>query len=130
MELASNKTKLVCTIGPASDSPGVMLQIHLNPDAVIVSTATGNEARLISRFKMPVWVAAVSCDAATCQGLQFSYGVQPVHVLTLPEDWNGFARTWVRSHGLPAGLAVFTEGPSANRPAANHRLDVIDLSDD
>ena len=101
---------------------------HLNPVAVIVSTATGNEARLIARFKMPVWVAAVSRDEATCQGLQFSYGVQPVHVMTLPEDWNSFARSWVRSHGLPDGLAVFAEGPTADHPNANHRLDVIDLS--
>jgi pyruvate kinase len=27
VKLAINKTKLVCTIGPASDSPGVMLQM-------------------------------------------------------------------------------------------------------
>ena len=101
---------------------------HLNPVAVIVSTATGNEARLIARFKMPVWVAVVSHDEATCQGLQFSYGVQPVQVMALPEDWNCFARSWVRSHGLPDGLAVFTEGPTADHPNVNHRLDVIDLS--
>jgi len=101
---------------------------HLNPVAVIVSTDTGNEARLISRFKMPVWVAAVSCDESTCQGLQFSYGVQPIHVITLPEDWNSFARSWVHSHGLPDGLVVLAEGPSADHPNANHRLDVINMS--
>lgn len=101
---------------------------HLNPVAVIVSTVTGNEARLISRFKMPVWVTAVSRNQATCQGLQFSYGVQPVHVMTLPEDWNSFTRSWVQLHGLPGGLAVITEGPSSDRPNANYRLDVIALT--
>ena len=101
---------------------------HLNPVAVIVSTVTGNEARLISRFKMPVWVTAVSRNQATCQGLQFSYGVQPVHVMTLPENWNSFTRSWVQLHGLPGGLAVITEGPSSDRPNANYRLDVIALT--
>ena len=101
---------------------------HLKPSAVIVSTATGTEARLISRFKMPVWVAAVSRDKATCKGLQFSYGVRPIHVTALPGDWPAFASEWVRHHGLADGLVVFTEGPSADHPAANHRLDVIDLS--
>ena len=100
---------------------------HLKPTAVIVATATGHTARLISRFKLPVWVAAVSGISAACQGLQFSYGVQPVHEPEPPKDWNAFARRWVQSRGLTPGLVVLTEGPSPNSPNANHRLEVIDF---
>lgn len=46
----------------------------LTPTAVIVPTATGHTARMISRFKLPVWIAAVSSAETTCYGLQFLYG--------------------------------------------------------
>lgn len=103
---------------------------HLTPTAVIVSTTTGRTARLISRFKLPVWIVAVCREAATCQALQFSYGVHAVHEPELPQDWNAFARRWVQSQGLGEGLVVLTEGPSQDRPNVNHRLEVIDLSQD
>jgi pyruvate kinase len=83
---------------------------------------------MISRFKLPVWVTAVSRDAATCQGLQFSYGVFPVQLEDLPHDWNAFARQWLENQGLPAGLVVLTSGPSRASPAANNRLEIIDLA--
>jgi pyruvate kinase len=101
---------------------------HLTPAAVMVSTTTGYTARLISRFKLPVWIAAVSREKAICQGLQFSYGVQPVHEMKPPDDWNAFAKQWVQSQGLTEGLVVLTEGPSPAHPKANYRLEVIDLS--
>ncbi len=100
---------------------------HANPAAVIVPTATGYTARMISRFKLPVWIAAVSREEAVCQGLQFSYGVYPVHVEDQPEDWNAFARQWLQTQGLPPGLVVLTTGPSRSHPAANNRLEIIDL---
>jgi pyruvate kinase len=85
---------------------------YLGPTAVIVPTATGNTARMISRFKLPVWIVAVSRQETTCQGLQFSYGVHPVHELEHPQDWKAFARRWSQSEGLADGLMVLTEGPS------------------
>ncbi len=101
---------------------------HLAPTVVIVATVTGHKARLISRFKLPVWTVAVSRAAATCQALQFSYGVYPTHAPELPQDWNAFAREWVQSQGLPLGLVVLTSGPSPDHPEANHRLEVMDLT--
>ena len=101
---------------------------HLTPVVVIVATATGHRARLISRFKLPVWIVAVSQAKATCQGLQFSYGVLPIHEPRHPQDWSVFARRWVHSQGLAEGLVVLTEGPNLDNPKANHRLEVIDLS--
>lgn len=101
---------------------------HLSPTAVIVATATGHSARLIARFKLPVWITAVSRNPATCRGLQFSYGVLPVHAPEPPTDWRAFAQRWGQSHGLTEGLAVLTEGPSLESPSTNHRLEVMDLS--
>jgi pyruvate kinase len=100
---------------------------HLAPTAVIVPTATGYTARMVSRFKLPVWIAAVSPEEATCQGLQFSYGVSPVHAPQHPHDWNAFAARWVQSEGLPEELVVLTEGPSPRNPRTNPRLEIIDL---
>jgi pyruvate kinase len=100
---------------------------YLCPTAVIVPTATGNTARMVSRFKLPVWIAAVSRQETTCQGLQFSYGVHPIHEPEHPRDWKAFARRWAQSEGLADGLMVLTEGPSRDSPGASHRMDILDL---
>jgi pyruvate kinase len=103
---------------------------HLAPTAVIIPTATGHTARLVCRFMLPVWIAAVSPDEAACQGLQFSYGVSPVHVPEPTANWNTFARQWVQSEGLEVGLVVLAEGPSRNKPRTNHRVEIVDLRSD
>ena len=100
---------------------------HLAPTAVIVPTGTGLTARMVSRFMLPVWVAAVSSHEATCQNLQFSYGVCPVHVFERPKDWNSFARQWLKGEGLADGLVVLAQGPSNDNPTANHRVEILDL---
>jgi pyruvate kinase len=100
---------------------------RVSPAAVIVPTRSGYTARMISRFKLPVWITAVSPDETTCQGLQFSYGVYPVHEPKHPDDWKPFARNWLESHGIEGHLVVLTEGPSAAHPGANNRMELIDL---
>jgi len=101
---------------------------HISPAAVFVPTRSGATARSIARFRLPVWIAAVSSQEATCQGLQFSYGVYPVHEPEHPEDWNSFVREWLRSHGVEGKLVVLTEGPSSKHPETNNRMELIDLS--
>ncbi len=101
---------------------------HIAPVAVIVPTLTGHTARMVSRFKLPVWIAAVSPEAATCQGLQFSYGVYPVHAPKPPENWSVFAKGWAKDEQLTTGTVVLTEGPSRDNPEANPRLEIFDLS--
>jgi pyruvate kinase len=96
--------------------------------AVIVPTHSGATARSIARFRSPVWITAVSSLEATCQRLQFSYGVFPVFEPAHPDDWNGYAREWMAAHEVQGNLVVLTEGPSAKHPRANNRMEIIDLS--
>ena len=97
--------------------------------AVMVPTQSGYGARSISRYRLPVWVAAFSPLAATCQQLLFSYGVDAIHVPERVEDLRGFARDWVRREGLAGERVVFMGGPSARHPDANHRMEIVDLGD-
>jgi pyruvate kinase len=98
-----------------------------SPATVIIPTLSGGTARSIARFRLPVWITAVSPDKAVCQTLQFSYGVYPVHEPEYPEDWNQFARDWLRSQGMTERLVVLTEGPSPMHPEANNRMELIDF---
>jgi pyruvate kinase len=100
----------------------------LSPAALIVPSRSGASVRSITRFRVPVWIAAVSSNEATCQQLQFSYGVQPVHVEDDDrEDWNTFARGWLRTNELKGDLVVLAAGPSPRHPEANNRMEIIDL---
>jgi pyruvate kinase len=101
---------------------------HTSPAAVMVPTHGGATARSIARFRLPVWITAVSSREATCQQLQFSYGIYPVHEPDHPDDWKTFARNWLQSHGIEGDLVVLTEGPSSKHPDANNRMELIDLS--
>ena len=91
---------------------------------VFVPTRTGTTARMISRFKPSVWIAAICADPCVCQGLAFSYGVQPVQLAQDPEDWRAFAKNWLREQELPGWVAVLVAGPSPHHPEANHRIRV------
>jgi len=98
--------------------------------AVLVPTVSGTNARNIARFRLPVWIAAVSTREATCQALQFSYGVQPLHVAANPADWNAFARDWLHGQGLHGDCVVLTKGPSEDHPGLNHQMEILDLRAD
>jgi pyruvate kinase len=100
---------------------------RISPAAVFVPTRSGYTARSIARFKLPVWIAAVSSQESTCQGLQFSYGVYPVHEPEHPEDWRGFTQQWLRNHGVEGDLVILTEGPSSKHPEMSNRMEIIDL---
>jgi pyruvate kinase len=100
---------------------------HVSPAFVLVPTVSGATARSVARFRLPVWIAAVSPLDSTCQELQFSYGVYPVHAPELPEDWTVFAQEWLQEYQLDGDLVVLTEGPSPRHPEANDRLEIINL---
>jgi pyruvate kinase len=100
---------------------------RISPAAVFVPTRSGYTARSIARFRLPVWIAAVSIQESTCQRLQFSYGVYPVHEPDYPEDWKSYIHGWLQDHGVEGDLAVLTEGPSTKHPEANNRMEIMDL---
>jgi pyruvate kinase len=103
---------------------------RVTPATIIVPTRSGYTARMIARFKLPVWITGVSRHEGTCQGLAFSYGVFPVHEPEPPDDWKPFARKWLKAHKIKGNFVVLTEGPSTRHPEANNRMELIDLNRD
>ncbi len=100
---------------------------RITPATVIVPTHSGATARSITRFKLPVWITAVSSQKKTIQDLMFSYGVWPVHEPDHPEDWKAWTKNWLRSHDIKGDLVVLTEGPSKKHPERNNRMEIINL---
>jgi len=100
---------------------------YLHPTTVIVPTASGYTARMISRFKLPVWIAAVSAKPEVCRGLEFSYGVRPINEAVKHPDWDDFSRCWAAEQDLPEGLVILLQGPSAEHPEVNPSLEVITM---
>lgn len=94
---------------------------------VMVPTKTGTTARMISRYKPGVWIVALATDPVVRQGLQFSYGVQPVELSTEPESWNEVAGVWLDLHEIRGKSALLVAGPSAQNPGANHRIEFLSV---
>ncbi|GAB6906121.1 Pyruvate kinase [Desulfosarcina cetonica] len=99
----------------------------IQPAAIITPTRGGTTARRISRFRLPVWIGAVSSQKKTCQELIFSYGVMPVFEPDHPGEWRPWIRDWLAGHGASGDIVVLTEGPSAKYPHRNNRMEIIDL---
>lgn len=94
---------------------------------VFIPSRSGQTARDIARFRLPVWITAVSSSLSTCRQLQFTYGIHPECVPYDPADWNVFTRDWIKTHGLRGRFAILIEGPSDRHPSANHSMQVVDL---
>jgi pyruvate kinase len=100
---------------------------YASPAAVFVPTKSGETPRSLARFRPPVWIVAVSSHEATCQALQFSYGVHPVQEGEQPDSWTDYARKWVKDHAVEGDLVIMTEGPSPKHPESNHRMELVEL---
>jgi pyruvate kinase len=101
---------------------------NLDPIAVLVPTRSGATARNITRYRLPSWITAFSTEQTTCQALQFSYGVYPVHVEEEFMDWGPFCCRWLHEQGFASGSAVMTQGPSPENPHASHSMVIADLA--
>ncbi len=97
------------------------------PVAVVCPTRSGATARNVARFRPAVAIIAFTSSEATCQALQFTYGVIPILVPQDHEDWSVFTRRWLKEQGLVTGLAVLTQGPASGNPDVNHRMEILDL---
>jgi pyruvate kinase len=93
--------------------------------AVFVPTRTGTTARMISRLNPSQWIVAPSRDPAVCQGLAFSYGVEPVQLAGDPKSWRDFAKNWLEEHHIPGHVALLVAGPSRQNPEENYRLEFL-----
>jgi len=101
---------------------------RVTPPTVIVPTRSGATARSITRFRLAVWITAVSSQPKTCQDLMFSYGVFPVCEAEHPEDWKFWAGNWLEKKEVSGDLVVMTEGPSTKHPERNIRMEIIVLA--
>jgi pyruvate kinase len=100
---------------------------RIQPWAVMVPTRSGATARNVGRFRLPVWVVAMSPSEATCQALQFSYGVYAIKTEEDRADWGECVRRWLAEQGITEGLALLAQGPSAQNPCGNHRMEIVEL---
>jgi pyruvate kinase len=97
--------------------------------AVFVPTRTGTTARMISRLNPPQWIVGLSRDPAVCQGLAFSYGVEPVELVEDPKNWRDFARAWLHENRVSGAFALLAAGPSKQNPEANYRLEFLKVGE-
>jgi pyruvate kinase len=100
---------------------------RIQPWAVLVPTRSGATARNVGRFRLPVWLMTFCPSEATCQALQFSYGVHAVKVEQDLADWGDFVRQWLAAQGVTEGLALLAQGPSEQSPCGNHRMEIVEL---
>ncbi|CAB5089635.1 Pyruvate kinase (EC [Olavius algarvensis associated proteobacterium Delta 3] len=100
---------------------------HIRPAAVVVPTHSGATARSISRFRLPVWVVAVSSSKQTCQSLLLSYGVKSVLEPDHPANWRSWIRRCFAEQDIDGHLVILTEGPSRKHPNRNNRMEIIEL---
>jgi pyruvate kinase len=94
-------------------------------DVVFVPSRSGETARKISRYKLPVWIVAFSTKRSVCQALHFSYGVQPVEVEGFPENISDFVIGWMDKTQIKGDLAVLVSGPSERHPDENYSLQFL-----
>jgi len=98
----------------------------MKPGVVLIPSRSGATARRVSRFRLPIWIAAFSEVEAVCQKLQFSYGVFPVHTDD-PPNWSHFAVDWVQQHMPAAEVALLTREGDARRERDSTLIEIIDL---
>ena len=97
------------------------------PAGVLAPTSSGFMARSLTRFRLPVWIIAVSNSLKTCRDLMFSYGVYSILEESQPKDWDARARRYAEIHGFRGSCFIKAEGPSADRPDINHKMEIIEL---
>ena len=72
----------------------------LEPRFILVTTASGNTARRISRFKPTCWILAFSRNVDTCRMLPFSYGVIPFHLENPEKSWHERILRYIKEQDL------------------------------
>ena len=100
----------------------------LKPSVVMTPTLSGSTSRRISRFRPNAWIVGVSPNEATCQNLQFSYGVFPVHETKKPPKWDLYTREWMNKHDIDGDIVLLTQGAGTAGVGGTNTLVFLDLS--
>jgi pyruvate kinase len=95
---------------------------------VFVPTHSGATARSIARFRLPVWIIAVSSQEMVCRHLQFSFGVHGACEPEPPHGWRAYSRDWLQAHGLEADIVVLTQERSTRDSEANYGMEIVELN--
>ena len=95
--------------------------------AVFTPTISGSAPRLVSRFRLPVWIIAVSPNEQTCQQLQFTFGVYPVYTEKRPSSWERFARDWLQQYALDPHIALLIQSFAGAQQGGSNQIEIIDL---
>jgi pyruvate kinase len=99
----------------------------LKPDVVCTPSDSGGTPRRITRFRLAAPIVAFSDSAKACQDLQFSYGVEPIHLVERPPSWSRFVGAWAREHAADARRVLLTQGTSVQEPGGRTRIEIIHL---
>ncbi len=103
---------------------------RLRPAIVFAPTVSGETARRVARFHLPVWIVAASPEEATAQRLQFTYGVLPERLPMRPDSWEMYVHHWVERYHVEGDLALLTRGTSSYHKLGANMLELIDLDKD
>ena len=99
----------------------------LKPAVIFIPSSSGETVRSITRFRLRRWIVAPSMNEETCQRLQFSFGVLPVHIAENPSSWPLFAKEWLEKHSIKGELALVMVGGGTLGDEDTTRLDIVKL---
>jgi pyruvate kinase len=94
---------------------------------VFVPARSGENARSIARFRLPIWIIAACFQEAVCRHLQFSFGVYPTWEPEMRE-WSTYSREWLQTHGLEADFVVLAHERNDTGPEATYRMEIVELN--
>jgi pyruvate kinase len=102
---------------------------RVRPAGILVPSRSGTMARRLARYRLPAWITAVSGAEATCQALQFVFGVEALHQAEPPASWHAFARAHFkdRAKGQASARILLTEDVETAESASVSRLELIEL---
>jgi pyruvate kinase len=105
------------------------MALRVEPVGILVPSDAGAMARRIARYRLPAWITAVSASEATCQALQFVYGVEALHQSERPASWYAFAREHYKDRvKVEAGARILlTEDVKTAESALVCRLELVEL---
>ena len=106
-----------------------VLEAHtiLKPKYILVTTASGNTARRISRFKPNCWILAFSRNLDTCRLLPFSYGVYSFHLQNPEKSWHDRILRFIQESNLveSGDMVILTQRRFAQEYGGTDSLGVI-----